>query len=225
MIKLTQINKKEALRYMGCTPDTVDEVLTAQVDKCEKELLDIIRPTYTHKIFLLERAENGILLSGTNLLLTGEAVKEHLSGCHSAIVMAVTLSGYADNYIRRAEISDMAQALIADCLCTAAVEQVCDIAEAEITASLPESSHTTWRFSPGYGDLPLEIQPNLLRVLNAEKLIGLTINDSLIMLPRKSVTALIGISDKPIENRRRGCAICNMRDTCNFRKRGNRCND
>ena len=210
---------------MGCTPDTVDEVLTTQVDKCEKELLDIIRPTYTHKIFLLERTENGILLSGTNLLLTGEAVKEHLRGCHSAIVMAVTLSGYADNYIRRAEISDMAQALIADCLCTAAVEQVCDIAEAEITASLPENSHTTWRFSPGYGDLPLEIQPNLLRVLNAEKLIGLTINDSLIMLPRKSVTALIGISDKPIENRRRGCAICNMRDTCNFRKRGNRCND
>lgn len=210
---------------MGCTPDTVDEVLTTQVDKCEKELLDIIRPTYTHKIFLLERTENGILLSGTNLLLTGEAVKEHLRGCHSAIIMAVTLSGYADNYIRRAEISDMAQALIADCLCTAAVEQVCDIAEAEITASLPENSHTTWRFSPGYGDLPLEIQPNLLRVLNAEKLIGLTINDSLIMLPRKSVTALIGISDKPIENRRRGCAICNMRDTCNFRKRGNRCND
>ncbi|MBQ9605499.1 MAG: hypothetical protein IJR45_08815 [Firmicutes bacterium] len=219
------MNKSEALRYMGCAPDTSDALLTAQVNKCETELLDIIRPTYTYKIFSLEQTENGILLSGTNLLLTGSSVKEHLQGCHSAAAMAVTLSAHADNYIRRAEISDMAQALIADCLCTAAVEQVCDIVEKEIISSLPENTYATWRFSPGYGDLPLEIQPTLLRVLNTEKIIGLTINDSLIMLPRKSVTAIIGISDKPIEQKRRGCAVCNMRESCNFRKRGIRCND
>lgn len=225
MIKLTSINRSEALRYMGCAPDTNAAMITAQVNKCETELLEIIRPTYTYKIFDTEQTDSGILLSGTSLLLAGQSVKEHLQGCRRVIAMAATLSGHADNYIRRAEISDMAQALIADCLCTAAVEQVCDIAEKEIISSLPEDTYTTWRFSPGYGDLPLDIQPTLLRVLNAEKLIGLTINDSLIMLPRKSVTALIGISDRPIEKKRRGCCICNMRDNCNFRKRGIRCND
>lgn len=225
LIHLDSINISEALRYMGCAPDTADEVLLRRTEKCSAELIKAIRPAFTYKIFALKKTDKGILLDGTSLLLTGTAVFEHLKGCNSAAVMAVTLSGHADSFIRRAEIEDMAQALIADSLCTAAAEQVCDIAEAEIKKTLPENTYMTWRFSPGYGDLPLDIQPQLLRILNAEKLIGLTINDSLIMLPRKSVTALIGLSDTPIEKKRRGCSSCNMNKTCNFRKRGIRCND
>lgn len=208
---------------MGCTPENAGAVLTEKVNKCRDDLLRIIRPAYTYKIFDIETADNGTAVKGTSLVLTGNSVKEHLEGCHAIAAMAVTLSGYADSYIRRAEITDMADALIADSLCTAAVEQVCDGAEAEIKQALPDDIYMTWRFSPGYGDLPLDIQPALLRVLNAEKLIGLTINDSLIMLPRKSVTAIIGLSHTPIEKKRRGCSACNMYKTCNFRKRGVRC--
>jgi hypothetical protein len=137
--------------------------------------------------------------------------------------MAATLSGFADRYIQTAEITDMAKALIADSLCTAAIEQVCDIAEREIISSLPKENHYTWRFSAGYGDLPLDIQPLILRILNTEKIIGLTINDSLIMLPRKSVTAFIGISDKPIEQKRKGCAACTMCKSCTYRQKGTHC--
>ena len=222
MIKLEEINTREALRYMGAA-QAQDPVLLQQVNKCADELLKIIRPAYTYKILPLEQAENGLLLSGTTLVLTGNSAKEHFAGCHSVIAMAATLSGFADRYIQTAEISDMAKALIADSLCTAAVEQVCDLTEKEIFSSLPANNHYTWRFSAGYGDLPLDIQPLLLRILNTEKLIGLTINDSLIMLPRKSVTAFIGISDRPIEKKRRGCAACNMNKTCMFRQNGAHC--
>ena len=222
LIKLDTINTREALRYMGAA-NLDDKIMLQKVEKYADEILKIIKPLYTYRIFPLEQSENGLLLAGTNLVLAGNSAKAHFDGCHRVIAMAATLSGFADRYIQTAEITDMAKALIADSLCTAAVEQVCDMAEAEIFSALPKENFYTWRFSAGYGDLPLDIQPLLLRILNAEKLIGLTINDSLIMLPRKSVTAFIGISDKPIEKKRRGCAACNMRGTCNFRKNGTHC--
>ena len=119
MIKLDKINIGEALRYMGAA-DAKDPVLTKKVEDTAAELLKIIQPVYTHKIFPIEFTDNGILLSGTSLVLTGKSAREHFSGCHSVILMAATLSGFADRYISTAEISDMAKALIADSFLAAA---------------------------------------------------------------------------------------------------------
>jgi cobalamin-dependent methionine synthase I len=52
------------------------------------------------------------------------------------------------------------------------------------------------RFSPGYGDLPLELQTNLFKVLDCQHFIGLTLNDSMLMSPSKSVTAIVGLRER-----------------------------
>ena len=49
------------------------------------------------------------------------------------------------------------------------------------------------RFSPGYGDLPLSMQTDIFRVLDCPRKVGLTLNNSLLMSPSKSVTAIMGI--------------------------------
>lgn len=79
----------------------------------------------------------------------------------------------------------------------------------------------TFRFSPGYGDYPIEMQKEYLRILDAPRKIGLTTGDSCLLVPSKSVTAVLGISDNPIERRKRGCAICSMKGKCRFRRNGN----
>jgi hypothetical protein len=78
----------------------------------------------------------------------------------------------------------------------------------------------TRRFSPGYGDLPLDIQPALLAVLDAERRIGLTCTQSLILLPRKSVTALIGLGESlPAREQKAGsCEGCSLSKTCSINK-------
>ena len=116
----------------------------------------------------------------------------------------------------------MTSAVVADSMASAAVEQVCDAAEAEIMREFA-GQYTTWRFSPGYGDFPLEIQGKFLDVLSAPKRIGLNITDGGLMAPCKSVTAVIGVADKEIERKRRGCSVCNMREHCAFRKKGEHC--
>ncbi len=219
---LEHINKTEAMRYMGLGTAIPDKQISDIINKCEDQLLRAIHPTYTFALFDITPSQNGIEVKDTPLVLTGNSIKTHLEGCTKVVLLAATLGIEADKIIKRFQVSDLTSALAADSLASAAIEQVCNAAEEEIREKV-SPLNMTWRFSPGYGDLPLELQKVFLTVLNTQKRIGLTITDSLIMLPSKSVTALIGLSEKPIEKRRQGCAICSLRNTCQFRKRGERC--
>ena len=81
----------------------------------------------------------------------------------------------------------------------------------------------TDRYSPGYGDLPLTLQPRLLALLDAERKIGLTLTDTCLMTPRKSVTALFGLSSHPQVRHASGCQSCSLKETCSYRKAGISC--
>ena len=89
------------------------------------------------------------------------------------------------------------------------------IRDDEIRAELLPGESLVQRYSPGYGDFPLECQPGLFRLLGVQRNIGVTLTDSLLMLPTKSVTAVIGISDAALPCPA-GCAACDRRD-CAFR--------
>lgn len=81
----------------------------------------------------------------------------------------------------------------------------------------------TFRFSPGYGDYPIRLQPNFLKVLDAPRKIGLCTNETFLLTPTKSVTAIMGISKNEIEKKKRGCAVCSLKGSCRFRKAGSHC--
>ena len=198
------------------------ENIAELLERCEKRVLDVIRPNYVYREAELEFTENGIRAGDMNELLTGSDIARHLAGCTKAVLFAATLSAEADKLIRQAAVTDVAESFAIDCLCSAAVEQVCDAAEEEIF-SVIEAPYRTWRFSPGYGDLPLGIQGSFLKMLNAQRRIGLTVTDSMLLIPSKSVTALIGISDAPVSRGKRGCGSCNMRENCAYRRGGRSC--
>ena len=122
------------------------------------------------------------------------------------------------------EARDMARAAVMDFCGSAWAESVCDEAEAEIRSRFP-GKYCTDRFSPGYGDLPLNLQADFLRVLDAGRKLGITANESFLLLPCKSVTAIVGLSDRPQGAKIRGCAYCAMREECAYRKDGKFCGD
>ena len=204
--------QKEALRYLGYRGNEPDDATAGLLDKGYSELSAAAVKRYVYK--LSDKDD----VSG---LLRGNDINEHLSESSRVIFFAATLGSAADNVIRRAEVGNMAYALILDALASAMIEEYCDLAENEIKDKA--GGNFTWRYSPGYGDYPIEMQPDLIKYLNAEKLIGLTVTDSNIMLPRKSVTAVIGVSDKEQPDGKRGCEVCNMRENCAFRKNGTNC--
>lgn len=221
-VTLDSLNKREALRYMGYGSSVPDERTLLMLEECEKALLAVIEPCCIYHVFDVVPVDNGISVCGTSMVLKGRSVSEHLSGCTKAVLMAATLSVHAEKVIRRYEATDMTRAVMADSLASAAVEQVCDKAEEEVKQSF-SSFYRTWRFSPGYGDLPLDIQGSFLDILQAQKRIGLNATETNMLIPRKSVTAIIGLSENEIPKGRRGCADCNMKEVCQFRKRGDHC--
>lgn len=221
MIHPESISKAEAARYMGikgATPDAVAELL----DRLEPVVRAVIRPCYVYRETTVEQDEQGVRLGCMSVPLTGRSVAEHLKGCDKAIVFAATLSSGADKLIRRLAVTDVAESLAADSLCSAAIETVCDLAEEEIFSRI-NAPYRTWRFSPGYGDLPLELQKDLLEALNAQRRIGLSVTENSLLVPVKSVTAIIGISDAPVAENIKGCQICGMRESCSFRRSGIKC--
>lgn len=221
MMHLESISKKEAARYMGVHGEPNKNVAEL-LDKAELLVRNSVYPKYVYRETTVEQFDGGVKLGAVASLLTGNDVKKHLAGCERAVILAATLSSEADKLIRQSAIISMAESLAVDCICSAAIEQVCDSAEKEIFSEI-SAEYRTWRFSPGYGDLSISLQSDLLTALNAHRRIGLTVTENSILIPSKSVTAIIGISDIPIERGKKGCAVCNLRENCAFVMTGGVC--
>lgn len=212
MIKLEKLNRNEAVRYLGGSGVAPNYRMDRLMDECEREILAKSSPKYLYIEKELPCEE----------LMQGEDIKNHLDGCEKAIVMCATLGAEIDRLIRINQISDMAKAVVLDSFASVAIEQVCGKFD-ELIAEKYEGYFQTFRFSPGYGDYPIELQKSVLSMLDAPRKIGLATNENSLLTPTKSVTAVMGLSKTPIDRKKRGCAVCNMRDRCKFRRNGEHC--
>lgn len=212
MIKLEKINRDEAVRYLGDSGVKMNQAMESLMDQCEEIILSSAKPKYLYKKIDLQN-------SG---LVVGDSIKAHLKGCHEGVIICATLGVDIDKQLRLAQVTDMAKAVVMDSMASVAIEQVCTKLD-DIIADEYKEYNLTWRFSPGYGDYPIELQESFLRLLDSQRKIGLCTNENSILTPTKSVTAIVGLSKEPIEKKRKGCASCNLAKNCKFRKAGSRC--
>lgn len=218
-IKFESVNISEALRYLGYGSNEPDPKIKELLSLCEKELLRVARPQYIYKVLELT---DDLQLKGCTFKLEGNDIKKHLAGCSKAILMCATLSLEVDKLIRIKQIGDMAQATIIDSMASALVEQLCDKVEEQIKEDIPGYEYT-WRYGLGYGDLPLAGQKEFLNVLDAPKKIGVCVNDSLMLVPTKSVTCIIGVGTKKSDIEKKNCINCNLYKDCIYRRKGEGC--
>ncbi len=212
MIKLEKLNRNEAVRYLGGAGIELNYRMDRLMDECEKEILAKASPRFLYLEKDLPFPE----------IMGGRDIENHLAGCEKAVLMCATLGTEIDRLIRINQISDMARAVVLDSFASVAIEQVCSQVDNLIAQNL-SGLYMTFRFSPGYGDYPIEMQKTFLGILDAPRKIGLTTNDNYLLMPSKSVTAVLGLSKEPVERKRRGCAVCNMRENCRFRRNGEHC--
>ncbi len=215
-----RIPVEEALRYMGAAQ--ADEATRLLAGETAEMLEKRLHPRYLWRAFPIARGEGEIRLEGAGIRLPGTLAEKMLAECDTAALLIATLGAGFDRMMQEWEKRDMARAAVMDVCGSAWTEAVCDEAEEEIRSRFP-GRFLTDRFSPGYGDLPLESQEWILRVLNAGRRLGVTETASHLLIPTKSVTAVIGLSDRPQGAKIRGCAYCALKEGCAFRERGTRC--
>ncbi len=190
-------NKQEALRYFRARQG--DEQAEAAVDAAYQKLKNELQPRFTAKRFgcrVIE--ENGIsyvqLDNGTRF--QGNALARYVGDARALYVFGATLGSRVDTALRRMAITSVAEAGAGQATATALIETYCDDCCRMLQKKLPEGQRLKWRFSPGYGDWPLEEQRILFSVLDCAHTIGLTLTKSCMMAPVKSVTAVIAILNR-----------------------------
>lgn len=213
--KTAQVDLRQAARYFG-EPGEPDAATLALLARVAPPVLAAAMPRAVWR-----RCDVAELAAG---FLQGQDVPAHLADCDEALLLAVTLGAGVDRQIRLSGIGDIAAGVAADALASALAEQSADQAEALLRQRITaEGRYLTCRYSPGYGDWPVTVQPQAAELLDAGRQIGLYVTDTALMTPRKSVTALLGVSRRPVTGHLAGCGHCALRDRCEYRKRGKTC--
>ena len=119
-------------------------------------------------------------------------LKQHLEGCGEILLFACTAGAETDRRIARAKLLSPARSLLMHAIGAQQVEGGCDRLCDRLARQFPDRLLTD-RFSPGYGDLTLEMQRDVMAALDCGRTVGITLTDSLLMTPSKSVTAIIGM--------------------------------
>ncbi len=218
------IDKKEVLRYLGHKNQEIDESLNNLIDELIEEVKEYIQPKYTFRIYQIEKRDNVIKLANSNYIFEGGDINRHLAQSNQCSILATTLGSMIENKIKYYQKVNLTKALILDSCATCAIENYTDDIQEKIKEKANELDlGITYRYSPGYGDFPINTQKIIIRLLEADKKIGLTVTESNILLPRKSVTAIIGFQDKKIISVHPGCNTCKNKDICKFAKEGSYC--
>ncbi len=175
----------EVLRYLGAKEG--DASTLSLIYECIKEAEGKISARICYREFDIKKTD-GILDLG--FAKTGsKALLRNLEGCGRIILFAATLGAEADRLMLRYTRTSPARAVVLDALLSERIEDLCDTFERDIV----QGELSRPRFSAGYGDLPLTFQKDIFAALDCERRLGLTLNESLLMSPTKSVTAVIGI--------------------------------
>ena len=214
------LNKLEILRYLGHNKQTIDNPMEKLLDECIEEITEIAQKRFVYHTYHIEKSNHILTFKDTTLSMDSKDIANHLSQSDQCSLMAASLGLEVDRRIAYYGKFDMTKSLILDACASTAIEALCDEVEEKVRLeALEQGYNITSRFSPGYGDLPITLQKDFTNVLKAYAKIGLTVNESSIMLPRKSVTALIGWQKEKCTRTVHKCNLC-LKKNCLYRKGG-----
>ena len=204
-----QIRRSEILRYAGAKEASAE--LSALLEDALEEARSILSYKVCWQVFPIVSTETGLDLGFAETQST--VLKNHLLHCTQAVVFGATVGLGLDRLIARYGRVSPARALMLQAIGAERIEALCNAFQEEIRQdAAARQLHAASRFSPGYGDLPLELQRDIFHTLNCSSRIGLNLNESLIMTPSKSVTAIIGIGSRHSGCEDTGCRNCSKTD-------------
>lgn len=210
--RLVNLDENEVIRYARA--EKIDKSL---ISNAVLNALINFKPQASYNIYDYDYKNSYIFFENKRILLNGKSIKQHLILCEKVAIIATTVGEDIEKEITKlSEKGEYTNALLLDAAATEAVEETANELQNIISReAIREGYNLTSRFSPGYGDFPLEMQEDILKFAEGDK-IGISLSSSLMLIPRKSITAVIGFKrEKTIKNF--DCKNCNKLD-CNFRK-------
>ena len=213
------IPENEVRRYMGFRgPVEASPETDAMVKKAIASLEKDCSPKHIAKEFPVSVDGTGVQIA--DVTIESRALARNLKGCTCCVLFAATAGPACDMLVKRAAVTSSAYASCCQAAGAAAIEAYCDFINEKIKNEYESKGlFARPRFSPGYGDLSLSHQKDWFRLLDITKNTGIELTDSLLMVPTKSVTAVIGLSPNKLPCVKQGCESCTMSATCDFSRK------
>lgn len=182
------------LRYLGIRGAEPDEGTSERLSRAE-ELCAEGGARGLFRVFAIgERDAEGVHLEGSALVLPGEHIARHLEGASFAALLVATLGLDNERLIRRETALSATDGMLVDAASSSMAEEAARALHEHVRAWAAERGlRAGTRFSPGYGDLPLEVQPAFLEAVGAGKILGVGTTPANLLVPSKSVTAVAGL--------------------------------
>lgn len=183
------IRRSEILRYAGAKGE---EEIGSLLDECIAEAVPHLTYKVAYAVFPVTKTDTGLDLGFMQTASSG--LLRCLEDCEEVLVFGATVGHAYDRLLTKSAKLSPTKALLLDALGSERAEALCDAFCREMAEGYrAEGKCLSPRFSPGYGDLPLSVQTDIFRAIDLYRYAGMTLNASLLMTPKKSVTALVGI--------------------------------
>lgn len=202
------MNKKAIYHYLNITSDSYDESL---IDECIEEVKNCAHFKAIHRCFHL--THDPLMIKELGIVLESDDLSFYFKDCDQCIVVLGTLGNEIDRRIKYYEYVHMAKAVVFDAVANAYIEQCLD----EYQNHCPFAC--TYRFAPGYGDIPIALNKQLYESLDAYKHLGVSVNKGGLFVPLKSILGICGNTT----NITKSCMSCIRQQDCVYRKEGRVC--
>lgn len=216
---MLNINRREICRYLGIQGTEPDEQTKDLVEDVIRELDGVVTLREFHRSYPLKvtgSADHAI--DFTCFVTHSRNLEKNLRGCSEAVLFAATIGAGVDRLLRRYSATSPSRAVVMQAAGAAYIEAWCNEINDRLKAEAKSRGlYLRPRFSPGYGDFPLENQREIFEALQVEKRVGITLTQSLLMVPTKSVTAVIGAGMEDLSCAREGCETCS-KGNCLYRR-------
>lgn len=195
MFDLSSVSRKEILRYLK-SQNLEDRSLNTIIETCVSELLTVVKPSIVYEEYKLSITDNEseqcICFADVNV--KSSSLARNLKGCEQICLFVATIGTGVDLLLRKNSVMGVSKVAIMQASGAALIEEYCDKWNQEYSQEKEQKGFLTRpRFSPGYGDFSIQHQRDFFRLLNCSKKIGVTLTDSMLMVPSKTVSAVIGI--------------------------------
>ncbi len=221
-----QVNRARALRYLGYQDQALSVEMHASIDQAVAECESISRPAWCYQVFPAQFRNGAVMLEGAALEIPCEGASASLAKASACAIMVCTIGlGFEQKALQLA-VTDPVGSLIFDSVGSSLAESCADDCERAIHALAVQSElHAGQRMSPGYGAIPLSLSRGIVRALDAGKRFGVAVTESDMLVPTKSVTAIVGLFEKEDDARhaRYSCVDCVAYADCPYRKSGAPC--
>ena len=194
LVELGEIppDRREILRYAQL-PNRAPAPETLPLEECLAQIRGRVRCRAVWRQYPLKISPSGLDLGFAQT--ESKSLARRLEGCQAILLFACTAGAEMDRLIARGKLLSPVRGLLLHAIGAQQVEGACDKLCAALAAEFP-GWELTERFSPGFGDLPLELQRQLTQALDCPRTLGISLGESLLMTPSKSVTAIIGMKER-----------------------------